>query len=109
MFRNNPLGSVLVSVLFILALFTCWISVRHFFTTRELYAIQVRYQSLQRTLNGVQSLANETLLYSQRNPAIDPVLQDLGLKARPSASKSPAPGQPATGQPAAPPGPKIPR
>jgi hypothetical protein len=90
MLRNNPIGSVLVSALFILALLTCWISVRHFFTTRELYAIQVRYQSLQRTLNGVQNLVTETLLYSQRNPAIDPVLQDLGVK-----SGSSAPGQPA--------------
>jgi len=90
MFRNNPVGSVLVSALFILALFTCWTSVRHFFTTRERYALQIRYQSLQRTLNGVESLANETLQYSQRNPAIDPVLLELGIKVR-----SAAPGQPA--------------
>ena len=82
MFRNNPVGSGLVSVLFILALLTCWISVHHFFTTRQLYAIQLRYQSLQRTLNGMQNLVNETLAYSQHHPEIDPVLQDLGIKVR---------------------------
>jgi hypothetical protein len=91
MFRNNPIGSVLVSVLFVLALVTCWLSVRYFFTTKELYNIQARYQSLQSTLNAVQALANETVAYSQRNPAIDSVLQEFGVKVRSGAPQGPMP------------------
>ena len=92
MFRNNPLGSLLVSAAFLLALGTCWLSVRYYFTTREIYSIQVRYQALQGTLNAVQALANDCLLYSQRDASIDPMLQDFGIKARSApAGSSPAP------------------
>jgi hypothetical protein len=94
MFRSNPLGSVLVSVLFFLALGICWLTFWHFLTLRELYNIQARYRSLQGTLNTVQALANESIAYSQRNPSIDPLLQEFGMKGKPGTATSPA-GQPA--------------
>jgi hypothetical protein len=41
----------------------------------------------------LQSLVNDTMEYSRRNPAIDPVLQSLGLKA-PTAPTAAQPAPP---------------
>jgi hypothetical protein len=47
-------------------------------------------------LNAAQSLANEAIEYSKRNPAIDPILFQFELKARPvSTSAAPGPTAPA--------------
>ena len=77
MFRNNPFSSILVSVLFLASLATCWFGVRYFFSVRELQDIQFRYQHLVTTQNTVQSLISETMAYSQQHPAIEPILKEF--------------------------------
>ena len=91
MFRTNPLGGLLASALLVLALLTCWLSVRYFFVTRKLYAINERFQLLQGTLNGVQAIANECVLYSQRDASIDPLLEEFGVKPKPRSPAAPTP------------------
>ena len=95
MFRNNPVTSLLVSVLFLAALGTCWFAVRYFFSVRELQGIQFRYQNLIATQSALQSMAAEAVAYSQQNPAINPLLQEFNLTNRtvapPAAPASPAP------------------
>ena len=95
MFRNNPVTSLLVSILFLAALATCWFAVRYFFSVRELQGIQFRYQNLVTTQSALQSMAAEAVAYSQQNPAINPILMEFNLTNRtvapPAAPASSAP------------------
>lgn len=97
MFRNNPVTSLLVSILFLAALGTCWFAVRYFFSVKELQGIQFRYQNLITTQNTLQSLAAETLAYSQQNPAINPLLLEFKITNRmaaPTTAPAPPPARP---------------
>jgi len=93
MFRNNPLGSILVCVLFLLALLSCWLASLYHFSTKEGRELNDRYQGVLRTTDAMQRLVNDTLEYSRNNPDIHPLLQQFNLKPRPGAA--PAPVQPA--------------
>ncbi|MCX6894548.1 MAG: hypothetical protein NTZ16_03390 [Verrucomicrobia bacterium] len=57
---------------------------------RQLRTIQPRVASIQVTQNLITGLANEVMEYSKHNPAIDPLLQQVGLKpgkVAPAAAK----------------------
>jgi hypothetical protein len=85
MIKSNPLAVLLVTVLFLSALVSSWCSVRWFFGAKELQSMEYQFQSLNRISAAMQSLANDAMEYSRRNPAIDPVLAQFDLKPRPGA------------------------
>ncbi len=92
------IGPVLLSLLIASAGFNLWASLRHFFIYRQMYKYQEWVTHMTRVRMAAQSLANEALEYSQRNPAIDPVLREFDLKPRltnaPAATApSPKPGR----------------
>jgi hypothetical protein len=89
--KRNLAGIILVVVLFVSACGTALLSVKFFFGVKELLAMQGQVLRITSTLNAAQSLANETMEYSRRNPAIDPILQQFEIKSR---SGSPAQAQP---------------
>ena len=86
MLRNNPIGSILVSVFFLLALFACWFAVRHYFAVKEDEAMKFRILAIQGTMNDMQRLVNETIEYSKKNPDVDPILLKFNLKAPPASA-----------------------
>lgn len=90
MLRNNPVGSALVSVFFLLALTACWLSVRYYFSVKEAQAMQFQFQTIQATMNGMKVLVADCIEYSKRDPELDRLLQEFKLKA-PAAAPSPAP------------------
>ena len=83
MFRNNPLGSILVCVLFLLALGSCWIAVVYHFSTKEAYELMIRNKNVLQTKAEMQKLVNETLEYSRNHPDIHPLLRQFNLQPRP--------------------------
>ena len=83
--------SLLVSVLFLAALGTCWFAVRYYFSVKELQGIQFRYQNLMATQSALQSMAAEAVAYSQQNPAINPLLQEFNITNRVAPTTTPAP------------------
>ena len=93
MIKSNPVAVVLVSVLFVSALASCWFSLWWFLATRELQGIEFQNQSLVRISQAMQSLTNDAVEYGRKNPAIEPVLVQFELKPR----TAPAAGQPAPG------------
>ncbi len=97
MFRNNPIAAVLVAALFLSALASCWSATWWFLGAREFQQLEFRYQALQRTSSAMQSLANEVIEYSKRNPSMDPLLQQFDLKPRPPG---PSPASQPTAKPA---------
>jgi len=92
--RSNPIGAILVTVLFMCAMGTAWLSVRYFFAVRELQRLQGAANTMSQTLNAAQALANEAVEYSKRNPAIDPILYQYELKPKPASPTVPAPTAP---------------
>ena len=90
MIKNYPGAVALVTALFLSALASCWFAVWWFLGARELQALEFQYQSMNQISSAVQSLANEAVEYSRRNPALDPVLQQFDLKPKPGAAPAPA-------------------
>ena len=86
MIKSNPLAVLLVTALFLSALASSWFSLWWFLGARELQSIEYQFQSLNRISTAMQSLANDAMEYSRRNPAIDTVLLQFDLKARQPAS-----------------------
>ena len=85
MIKSNPLAVFLVTALFVSALASSWFSLWWFWGAKELQSIEYQFQSLNHLSSTMQSLVNDAMEYSRRNPAIDPVLLQFDLKTRPAA------------------------
>ena len=70
----------MVGLLFISAIAAAVQVLRLSFATRDLRRLQPRIIEINANLNVAQALLNDTLEYSKRNPAIDPLLQSMNLK-----------------------------
>ena len=92
MMRKDWFASVLVAVLFVGAAAAVVAAFQVGFSTRALRRLQPQAVAFQARLNIAQALLNDTLEYSKRNPAIDPLLQSLNLKTN-AAPAGPAQGQ----------------
>ena len=93
--KNDPILMVLkvgVCILGAVCLLLAVVLEYHFRTLRGLQPLVGKAQTYQ---NYVNSLANEALEYSQHNPAIDPILAPVGVKAMPPRSATPAANKPA--------------
>ena len=86
---SNQFASVLAGIAVVLAILCAVFAERYAFATRDLRRIEPQYTAINARLNLAQSLLNETLEYSKRNPTIDPLLLSLNLK-----TNSPAPARP---------------
>jgi hypothetical protein len=92
--KNNPLTTILLGVLTVSALASvvlCWLYISN---TRELRSLQSQANMINNNRTVMTALANDTMEYSKKNPAIDPILESVGLK--PSKSTAPAAAKPAT-------------
>jgi hypothetical protein len=85
------IGPVLVGVLIASAVFNLWASVRYYFAVKDAYKFQAWGQHINNTLGAAQLLANDANKYSERNPAIDPILIELHLKAKPGSAPASSP------------------
>ena len=83
--KNSPLITILLGALTLSALASlvlCWLWMSSVRQHREL----ARQMSLvNNNRNVITALANDTLEYSKKNPAIDPILESVGLKPAKSA------------------------
>ncbi len=93
--RNNSLAAALVGVLLVCGLFTTWISVRYYFSLKELQRLQAQVAYINTVRKAALDLAGESLEYSKRQPAIVPLLQQFQIIARsnqpPAAAAVPKP------------------
>jgi hypothetical protein len=86
--RKNALTSLLVGLVALSVLATSGLAFLYVRSVQKLHRLQFQTAMANRNRSLINSLANDALEYSRRNPAIDPVLQSVGLKPRPG---SPAP------------------
>jgi hypothetical protein len=91
--KNSPLATILLGVLTLSALASvvlCWLYISN---TRELRSLQGQANIINNNRTVMTALANDTMEYSKKNPAIDPILESVGLKpgkAAPAAAAKPA-------------------
>jgi len=78
--KSENVSSVLVLLLFIGALGAVWLSVRWFFSMREMQALQAQQVHVNNTRAAAQALANDTIRYADRNPALEPLLAEFNLR-----------------------------
>ena len=94
--KSNALASLLTGAVMVCALTVAWLSIRYFFTLRELQKLQGQYVFMNNTRNAAQALASEAVEYSKRNPAIDPILIQYEIKPRATNVPPSAPARPGT-------------
>jgi hypothetical protein len=58
---------------------------QYYFKTREVRTLQAQIMNYQNKQAIMNNLIAETMQYSQRNPAIDPILEAIGAKPGKSA------------------------
>lgn len=67
--------------------------IQYYFKTREVRTLQAQIMNYQNKQAIMNNLIAETMQYSQRNPAIDPLLEAIGAKPgknAPAAAPKPA-------------------
>jgi len=91
--KNSPLTTILLGVLTLSALASvglCWAYISN---TRELRSLQNQAALINNNRAMINALAADTVEYSKTHPAIDPLLETMGLKpakAAPAAASKPA-------------------
>jgi hypothetical protein len=86
--KSETVSSGLVLVLFVSALLAVWLSVRWFFSVKEVQELQAEHARISNARAAAQGLANDTVQYARKNPAIEPLLTEFNL--RPMTNQSPA-------------------
>ena len=87
--KTNSLAAALVGMLLVVALLTSWFAVTFNLSYLQLRRLQTRAATYTNNRALVQALGADLVEYGKRNPAIDPILQSVGLK---SANATAAPG-----------------
>ena len=91
--KNSPLTTILLGVLTLSALTSvvlCWLYISN---TRELRALQTQATLINNNRTLINALASDTVEYSKTHPAIEPILESMGLKpgkSAPTATPKPA-------------------
>ena len=78
--KSETVSAVLVLVLFVSALIAVWTSLRWFFSLKEVQELQSRRMQIGNTRTAAQMLANDTIQYARRNPAIEPLLGEFNVR-----------------------------
>jgi hypothetical protein len=83
--KNTPLTTILLGVLTLSVLASvvlCWLYISN---TRDLRTIQAQAAQINNNRALINSLANDTVEYSKTHPAIEPLLESVGLKPNKTA------------------------
>jgi hypothetical protein len=88
---KNPLSTTVLKVLLVVSLaLSVLFCLQYIMVTREARALSGQMAHINLFRNTLQALANDCLAYSQTNPAINPILESVGIKPRPGGAGSKA-------------------
>jgi hypothetical protein len=94
--KNVRLASLLLVLTIVLAVFVVGNIYRYYYYTYHLQKLDYHYATMERTRLIIQDLANESILYSRTNPAIDPLLQSFNIKEKPTNAAAATSTQPSS-------------
>ena len=77
--RSNLFTTLLVAAMLCLAVMASLLSVRYYFSLRELQRMQARYYQVERTMTAVRSLAASCLQYAETHPEMRTLLEEFEL------------------------------
>lgn len=86
--KSETVSAVMVLVLFVSALVAVWVSVRWFFSIKEMQDLQFQQARISNTRVAAQALANDVIQHAGRNPRMEPLLAEFNL--RPMTNQVPA-------------------
>jgi hypothetical protein len=86
--KNSPLTTFLLAVLALSTVLSVVFCGFYIYNTRELRKLQGQMTFINGRTSAITSLANDTLEYSKRNPAIDPILEAFNIKQKVSPTSS---------------------
>ena len=78
--KSESVSTGLVLLLFLSALFAVWLSVRWFFSVKEMQELQTQQTRINNTRAAAQSLANDVVQYARKNPKMEAVLAEFNLR-----------------------------
>ena len=78
--KSENVSAILVLLLFLGALGSVWLSVRWFFSVKEVQELQFQQARVNNTRAAAQGLANDAISYARKNPAIEPLLVEFNLR-----------------------------
>jgi len=87
--KNSPLLTILLGALVLSALASAVMCCMFISTTRQLRTLETQNALINNNRAVVNSLLNDTIEYSKRNPAILPVLESVGWKPSGAAAAKP--------------------
>jgi Na+-transporting NADH:ubiquinone oxidoreductase subunit NqrC len=89
--KSNPLATILLAVLAVSAVASAILGALYVQNNRELRALQSQVGQVNNNRNLLNALAQDCLEYSKTHQAIDPILESVGLKAKPAATSATKP------------------
>jgi hypothetical protein len=96
--KNNLLTNLLVGLVVLSVLATSGLAYVYVRSVQKLNQLQLQNALITRNRTLINSLANEAIEYSKRNPAIDPILQPF-VDVKPKPGVAPAQQRVAKPQP----------
>lgn len=78
--KSNPLNSLLTVVLGISVMLSAVFCIQYTFKSRELRRLAIEVGRINTYRNVLQLLANDCAAYSEKNPAMNPILDSVGVK-----------------------------
>ena len=87
--KSNTLTTVLNGVLAFSLLLSVILCLQFIFLSREVRNISGQVAGINTYRSTLQALANECVAYSEKNHAIDPILESVGIKTKVAATKPP--------------------
>ena len=88
--KSENVSAILVLLLFLGALGSVWLSVRWFFSVKEVQELQFQQARVNNTRAAAQGLANDAIQYARKNPAIEPLLVEFNLRPTNQPPTNPA-------------------
>lgn len=84
--KNSPFNAIFVAAVVVSSLWSIWLCYTLISRTRDLRLLQAQANVVNYQQAFVANLAGEAVEYSKKNPAIDPLLESLGIKQRSNAA-----------------------
>jgi len=78
--KNNPLTTILIGALALSAVWSVILCLQYVSNTRELRTMQGQALNINNRQMTAQAILNEAIEYGKKNPAIEPLLESVGIK-----------------------------
>ncbi|HKI69424.1 MAG TPA: hypothetical protein VKA67_07545, partial [Verrucomicrobiae bacterium] len=86
--KSNPFTTALTWLLGTSVILSVIFSIQYLFRTRELRSLQSQVAQYQMTQQHMNQLLADLVEYSKHDPAIQPILESVGLKRTPTTSST---------------------